>query len=221
MELSPPALRVLGALVEKAMATPQSYPLSLNALTTACNQTTNREPVVDYDEATVRAALQELSGLDLVSTTYASRSNTPKWAHGLDAYFELDDAQTAVLAVLLLRGPQTVGELRQRTDRLHAFPDVAEVAAALEDLRGHPLDPLVVELERQPGQKETRWVHLLGGEDPAAAAPRPAPVAHAAAPQVSSANADVAALAEEVEELRDALETLQAEVERLRRRVDG
>lgn len=227
MQLSAPALRVLGALVEKHLATPQSYPLSLNALRTATNQSTNRDPVVDYDEQTCRTALEELRDHDLVRTVYASRSNTPKYAHALGEYLDIGDDAVALLAVLALRGPQTLGELRQRTERLHAFDSTEAVAAGLEALREHPLHPLVAEVPRQPGQKEGRWRHLLGAGDAddgvpsAGAGPAPAvspgPTAPAAA---APADEDgLAALREEVADLRDEVETLQVEVERLRRLV--
>ena len=240
MELTPPALRVLGALIEKELATPQGYPLSLNALRTACNQTTNRDPVVDYDEATVRAALDELSALDLVSAAYAARSNTPKYAHQLADYLEVGTDAVALLGVLMLRGPQTVGELRQRTDRLHAFADLGEVHRVLADLQHHPLQPLTAEVPRQPGQKEGRWRHLLGGAagpdalgtdglgadglgaDGLGAHVRTAPAAgaHPAAGAGSAAaTGEVAALREEVAELRDEVATLVMEIEQLRRRI--
>ncbi len=234
MELTPPALRVLGALIEKELATPQGYPLSLNALRTACNQTTNRDPVVDYDEATVRAALDELSALDLVSAAYAARSNTPKYAHQLADYLEVGTDAVALLGVLMLRGPQTVGELRQRTDRLHAFADLGEVHRVLADLQHHPLQPLTAEVPRQPGQKEGRWRHLLGGapgpdalgadglgDDGLGAHVPPAPAAggHPAAGAGSAATGEVAALREEVAELRDEVATLVIEIEQLRRRI--
>lgn len=234
MELTPPALRVLGALIEKELATPQGYPLSLNALRTACNQTTNRDPVVDYDEATVRAALDELSALDLVSAAYAARSNTPKYAHQLADYLEVGTDAVALLGVLMLRGPQTVGELRQRTDRLHAFADLGEVHRVLADLQHHPLQPLTAEVPRQPGQKEGRWRHLLGGaagpdalgtdglgDDGLGAHVPTAPAAggHPAAGADPAATGEVAALREEVAELRDEVATLVMEIEQLRRRI--
>ena len=217
MELSPPALRVLGALVEKELTTPQGYPLSLNALRTACNQTTNRDPVVDFDEATVRTALEELRDLDLVTVAYAARSNTPKYAHQLAGYLEVGTGPVALLGVLMLRGPQTIGELRQRTDRMHSFADLGEVHAVLADLQHHPLQPLTAEVPRQPGQKEGRWRHLLGGQDEVEPAPAAVPSMSAPPGGASPAGGDIAALRAEVAELRDEVETLALEVQQLRR----
>lgn len=226
MDLSPPALRVLGSLIEKALATPQSYPLSLNALGSATNQSTNREPVVDYDESTLRTALQELTGLDLVSAVYANRSNTPKYAQALDAYLELGDPEIAVLAVLMLRGPQTVGELRQRSERLSGFEDLTQVQVVLESLRDHAFGALTAEVPRQPGQKEGRWCHLLGdhGHVLGAGAPDPEAMGNSGeAPRDrmggGAADERISTLTEEVESLRDDVETLQIELERLRRFV--
>lgn len=162
MELSPAGQRVLGCLVEKCLATPQQYPLSLNALRTACNQTTGREPVVDYDEEDVRAGLDELKDNQLVRTEYARGSNTPKSAHMMGEQLDIDAAQQAILALLLLRGPQTVGELRSRSGRMHAFGSLELVEAVLQSLAAHRFGALVSLQERRPGQKEARWVHLLG-----------------------------------------------------------
>lgn len=162
MELSPAGQRVLGCLVEKALATPQQYPLSLNALRTACNQTTGRDPVVAYDDTDVRAGLDDLKANQLVRTEYARGSRTPKSAHRLDEQLDLDDAQMALLALLLLRGPQTVGELRSRAERMHGFGSLELVEAVLQSLAAHRFGSLVALQERRPGQKEARWSHLLG-----------------------------------------------------------
>lgn len=235
MDLSAPALRVLGVLVEKAMATPQQYPLSLNALRAACNQTTARDPVVDYDEATVRGALDELRRETLTTTAYARGSRVPKYAHALDRHFEIDDAATAVLGVLLLRGPQTSGELRSRTDRMHAFASIEDVEDALGRLSGAPFGALVEQLARRPGEKQQRWAHLLGGPagEPEHAAPRapgaatpadpprdvplggraPAAPGRAAAP--ADAVDEVAALRDEVHRLRRLVEDLVARLDDL------
>ena len=165
MELSPPAQRVLGCLVEKALATPQQYPLSANALRTACNQSTGRDPVVDYDDEDVQAGLDDLKAHQLVRTEYARGSRVPKTAHRLGEQLDLDDAQMAVLALLLLRGPQTVGELRSRADRMHAFASRELAEAVLQSLAAHRFGALVALQERQPGQKEARWAHLLGDRE--------------------------------------------------------
>lgn len=196
MELDAPQLRLLGCLIEKQLATPQHYPLTVNALVAACNQSTNRDPVTAYDEGEVRAALDGLREHQLTRTEYATGSRTPKYRQVLDQHLELSVAQLAVLGVLLLRGPQTVGELRTRTDRLHPFADLDEVERTLAALADHHYGPLVVRLERQAGQKEQRWAHLLGGEPDVRAAPS-APAAPAA-----TAAADVDALRAEVADLR-------------------
>lgn len=162
MELSPAGQRVLGCLVEKALATPQQYPLSLNAVRTACNQTTGRDPVVAYDDEDVRAGLDDLRANQLVRTEYARGSNTPKSAQRLGEQLDLDDAQQALLGLLLLRGPQTAGELRSRSGRMHDFGSLELVEAVLQSLAAHRFGPLVALQPRQPGQKEARWAHLLG-----------------------------------------------------------
>lgn len=157
--LSAAAARVLGCLVEKSVTTPDAYPLSLNAVRVACNQTTNRSPVVDFDETTVQLALDELRGLELVSRNKAPGERAIKFHHHAGEVLDLDPSQLALVTVLLLRGAQTSGELRQRTDRLASFGSTDDVDAQLGELahRG-----LVRPLAKQPGQKEQRWEHLLG-----------------------------------------------------------
>lgn len=168
MRLSPRSQRVLGCLVEKALATPDHYPLSANALRAACNQTTGRNPVVDYADEDVRAGLDELKSLELVKTQYARGSRVPKSAHRLAEQLDLDEAQQAALALLLLRGPQTPGELRSRAGRMHAFGSVELVEAVLGSLAAHRFGELVRLYPREPGRREARWAHGLGGPDPAA-----------------------------------------------------
>src|ERR1700743_2917559 len=146
---------VLGCLLEKQRTTPEQYPLSLNALRLACNQSTNRDPVVDYDEATIRHALHRLGRRSLVRC--ASGSRAAKYRHLLEEVLPLEEGERAVLTVLLLRGAQTPGELKQRTERMHAFGDLAGVHAALEQLIGREL---VRRLDRRPGQKEERYEQL-------------------------------------------------------------
>ena len=161
-------LRVLGSLVEKEATVPDTYPMTLNGLQTACNQKNNREPVTDYDSFTVQTTLDELKASGYVRFVHPSHgARTTKYRHVLDDRLDLDGAELALLSVMMLRGPQTIGELRSRTERAHDFPDVETMVEILEDLAGRD-EPLVVLLPRQPGQKETRWMHLLGGEvDPA------------------------------------------------------
>jgi hypothetical protein len=188
--LTPEEVRVAGCLVEKQMTTPDSYPLTHNALLAACNQLSNRNPVVSYDDSIVMHALAALRAKSLARMLHVPGSRGPKHRHVLDETLELDRGELALLAVLGLRGPQTVGELRTRTERMHPFAGLGEVEEALERLGARP-EPLVIRLERQPGQKEARYAHLLSGlaaaEEAAAATPfepaaSPAPVRTRAAP---------------------------------------
>jgi uncharacterized protein YceH (UPF0502 family) len=155
--------RVVGALIEKQLTTPEYYPLTLNALVAACNQKTNRDPVVSYDEQTVQKSLDDLREKNIAYVFYGSTSRVPKYKHILDKYLELEPPETAVVCVLLLRGAQTLGELRERTGRLYEFSGLGEVQETLDNLARRE-EPLVVKLERQPGQKEVRYAHLLSGE---------------------------------------------------------
>ncbi len=155
--------RVIGSLVEKQLTTPEYYPLTLNSLVAACNQKSNRDPVMSLGESEVLAAIDTLRDKNLVYLFHGSTSRTVKYKHMLPNVFELDDAGTAVMTLLLLRGPQTSGELRGRADRLHEFGSIGEVQETLDALARRD-EPLVVKLERQPGQKESRYVHLLSGE---------------------------------------------------------
>jgi uncharacterized protein YceH (UPF0502 family) len=155
--------RVIGALIEKQLTTPEYYPLTLNALVAACNQKTNREPVVSYSEQTVQKSLDDLREKNLAYVFYGSTSRVPKYKHILDKVYELEPPEIAVLCVLMLRGAQTLGELRERTSRLYEFSGLGEVNETLDALERRE-EPLVVKLERQPGQKEARFAHLLSGE---------------------------------------------------------
>jgi uncharacterized protein len=156
--------RVLAALVEKQITTPEYYPLTLNALVQACNQKTNREPVVNYDESTVSTGIDTLREKNLVYLFHGSGSRVLKYKHLLPEVYELNYAETALLAVLMLRGAQTVGELRERAGRMYDFSGLAEVEETLNGLIGRESNPLVVKLPRQPGQKDARYAHLLSGE---------------------------------------------------------
>jgi uncharacterized protein YceH (UPF0502 family) len=160
--LSSEELRVLGCLLEKQRTTPDAYPLSLNALRLACNQSTNREPVVDYDEATVREALHQLERRGFTRLASGAGSRAAKYRHLLAEALPMDGAEQALMSVLMLRGPQTPGELKQRADRMHAFADLAAVHQTLERLIGREL---VLRLERRPGQKEERYAQLLEDRD--------------------------------------------------------
>ncbi len=160
--------RVVGALIEKELTTPEYYPMTLNALVAACNQKTNREPVVSYGEQTVQKSLDDLREKNLAYVFYGSTSRVPKYKHILDKVLELERSEISIVCVLLLRGAQTLGELRGRTDRLYDFSSLGEVQETLDKLMRRD-EPLVARLERQPGQKEVRYAHLLSGEIDASA----------------------------------------------------
>jgi uncharacterized protein YceH (UPF0502 family) len=166
MDLSAPEIRVLGCLLEKQRTTPDHYPLSLNSLRLACNQATNREPVVQYDEAIVRDALHRLERRGYARLAGASRA--AKYRHLLAEALPMSSAEQAVMCVLMLRGPQTPGELKQRGERIHAFAGLDEVHATLGALIERDL---VAQLARRPGQKEDRYTQLLGGQDSVSASP--------------------------------------------------
>jgi uncharacterized protein YceH (UPF0502 family) len=190
-------LRVLGCLIEKQQTTPDQYPLSLNALRLACNQTTNRDPVVAYDDETIRDGLTRLSRRDWVRLASGRGSRAVKYRHLLDEALGLSTAELSLLAVLMLRGAQTPGELKQRTERLHSFASLADVEETLERLVGREL---VGRLPRRPGQKEIRYAQLLGGPVEDAVAPPP----DATVPQ-SDLGARLAALEERVARLEQRL----------------
>jgi hypothetical protein len=196
--------RVLGCLVEKQLLTPQSYPLTDNALVAACNQTTSRDPVVHYDVPTVRLAVRSLRESGLVRTRAGERSD--KHEHRLREALDLSPAEVALLAVLLLRGPQTSGELRARVERMHAFETTEQVERVLDGLADRA-EPLVARLERQPGRKEARYVDALV---PREVAPEPFPRRSepAGGDDVAELRAEVAALRAEVAELRGAVDAL-------------
>jgi uncharacterized protein YceH (UPF0502 family) len=154
-------VRVLGCLIEKQRTTPDAYPLSLNSLRLACNQTTNRDPVVDYDERTIKAALDRMSHRGWTRFASGASSRALKYRHLLDEALGLSGEELSLLAVLMLRGPQTLGELKQRSERMHRFESLAQVAEVLDRLSQREL---VVRLARRPGQKEDRYAQLLGGD---------------------------------------------------------
>jgi uncharacterized protein YceH (UPF0502 family) len=154
--------RVLGSLVEKQLTTPEYYPLTLNALVNACNQKSNRDPVVSYDESTVTNTLEHLRDRNLVYVFYGSTSRVPKYKHMLPSVYELEPSEVAVICVMLLRGPQTIGELKIRTERLYAFEGLGQIQETLDGLARRD-ESLVQRLERQSGQKEARFAHLLSG----------------------------------------------------------
>jgi uncharacterized protein YceH (UPF0502 family) len=211
MQLSPECARVLGALIEKGLATPQQYPLTVNALQAACNQTSNRDPVVDYDETTVLVALDELKDQKLVRFVLPSHGRSVlRYRQVLDETLALDARQCAVLAVLLLRGPQTIGELRIRTERMAVFDNLDEIQHEL-DLLGGREEPLASNVGRRPGQKEERWATLLVptpdlpvvGARPTAAAP--ITVDDDLRAELAYLRSEVAELRAELQELREGL----------------
>lgn len=206
-ELDPIEIRVLGALAEKQMSTPEAYPLTLNSLVLACNQRSNREPVLTLPEREVVDALERLRELVLVWKAEGAR--TEKWEHNLDARWELDRPRKALLTLLFLRGSQTPGELRARSDRLHPFATLEEVEAALREMSMES-EPLVFEIARRPGQKEARWSHLVGSAPPGTKRVE-APVPADAEPS----------LARRVERLEGVVAGLRSELDDLRRRLGG
>ena len=164
LQLTDIEVRVLGALIEKDMTTPEYYPLSLNALVNACNQKSNRSPVVDYDEPTVARAIESLREKQLARLLTGREHRVTKYRHWAWETLSLGPREMAVLCVLLLRGPQTVGELKDRTQRMYNFDDLASVEVCLDHLIERQPEPLVAKLARQPGTREPRYAHLLSGE---------------------------------------------------------
>jgi uncharacterized protein YceH (UPF0502 family) len=213
LDLPPVEARILGCLLEKERTTPENYPLSLNGLVAACNQTTNRDPVTAYDEKTVEAGISGLREKKLVTVIFGGGARVQKYRHDLLAHFELDRRDLAVIAVLLLRGPQTSGELRARTERLFHFAAPGELESCLEGL-GRGDSPLIKLLPQQPGQKERRYTQLLsaepeGGWQAAEAPPR----ASREESRIEALQAEVAALREEVAELKARFSEFKKEFE--------
>ncbi len=199
--------RVLGSLIEKDVTTPDYYPLSLNALVNACNQKNNRDPVMTLDEETVRTALATLQEKRLAGPAGGADSRVPKFEHRLQEVFNFDRREIAVVCVLLLRGPQTPGELRSRTDRMYHFETLDDVISTLDRLAQRD-PPLARVLPRQPGTKESRYTHLFSGEPPMSGAAENASAARALSPATAGANSTV-----------DRLTTLEEEVARLRQEL--
>lgn len=201
MELTAVQVRVLGSLMEKAATTPDAYPLSTNALVNACNQKTSREPVTSLSEREVSEAMLELRAEGLARTNHGGRAD--KHRHVVGEALGLDDGEIAVLAVMMLRGPQSPGELRTRTERAHPFGDLDAVGDVLDGLAERDV-PLVRDLGRGPGQSQNRWAHLLGDDDPEAL-PAVAPTAAPAAAGTPDLVARVAALEERLAAIEEAL----------------
>ena len=216
MLLSPECARVLGALIEKGLATPQQYPLTVNALQAACNQTSNREPVVDYDESTVLAALDELKDRKLVRFVLPSHGRSVvRYRQVLDETLALDARQCAILAVLVLRGPQTIGELRIRTERMAKFDSLDEIDHELDLLHTRE-EPLAHNVGRRPGQKEERWATtLVSANEP------DQPRSPAATTTATAAPTAIDDLRAELEELRSEVADLRHDVQELRNSLGG
>ena len=211
MQLTITEARVLGALIEKEITTPEYYPLSLNALTAACNQKSSREPVMTLAEDDVRSALRSLEDAELLSIDHGSR--VQRYEHRARTVFQLRRDETAILCLLLLRGPQTPGELRSRADRLHTFDDVAAVASALTRMASageQRPQPIVVLLPRQPGTKEQRYAHALGD-----------PELLQALPGMPSAAPTGPGLQGRIEQLEADVAALQTALDKLEQRVDS
>lgn len=209
-------IRVLGALIEKQVTTPEYYPLSLNALTLACNQKNNRNPVTAFDEATVMSAVEDLREKNLTYVFYGSNSRVPKYKHVMPEVLHLSPQEVALMCVLMLRGPQTLGELKDRGARLYEFQSLEEVETTLNSLATRDPDKLVVRLPRQPGQKEARFAHLLAGEVAIDSLPEPrtqAAVAERSSDRVSRLESEIETLKQGYEELRAQFETFKRQFE--------
>jgi uncharacterized protein len=215
IRLTPPEARVLGALIEKEVTTPEYYPLSLNALINACNQRSNREPVMDLDEEAVRLALHGLEDDGLAGRARSADGRVTKYEHWLGEAFNFSRAETALVCVLLLRGPQTPGELRGRTERMHRFEEIGDVLAGLQKLMERE-PSLAVMLPRQPGTKESRYAHLLSGPVEAAVAPTPV-LASAYVPAFSGEASDQDG---RLAQLEATVAQLKSDLENLRKRFD-
>ena len=211
-ELDDIEIRVLGALLEKEQTTPDYYPLTVNALIAACNQKSNREPVSELSETEVIEALERLRRDVLAWRSDGARAE--RWSQSISRRLELDTPSKALLTLLMLRGPQTPGQLRSRSGRLHAFADLAELEATLREMAAGEA-PLVADLQRRPGTKESRWAHLLGAEPDASAAPVAAPAAAVA----RSSEPPEPGLSERLQALEGRVEELARDLARLRREL--
>jgi hypothetical protein len=214
--LSENEVRVLGSLIEKDITTPEYYPLSLNALVNACNQKSNRDPFMQLDENAVREALAGLQEQRLAGPAGGVDSRVTKYEHRAQEVFNFTRAETAVLCVLLLRSPQTPGELRGRTERMFRFETLDDVQSALQKLMQRD-PPLVKMLPRQPGTKESRWMHLLAGDAVVPELPTPASAPVGRDPGEAGR---IARLEEEVAELRREVGEVKDQLERLRRQFE-
>lgn len=209
-------VRVLACLMEKETTTPEYYPLTLNALVNACNQKNQRDPVVQYDEETVREALAGLRGKGYLLETTGGGHRVPKYSQRFSERLNLGRREQALLCELMLRGPQTVGELRGHVERMHGFADLDEIELCLRRLMEWPGGALAVLLPKLPGAREARYAHRLSGEVPRAEAPGEAPLSSAA----PSREERLRALEAEVQELRAGMEELRGEFARFRQQFE-
>jgi hypothetical protein len=212
-------VRVLGSLVEKAITTPDYYPLSLNALVNACNQSSNRDPVVEFGEPTVLRAVERLRNLKLVFVFEGAASRVAKYGQKFSDTLGLSPAEIAALCVLMLRGPQTVGEIRGRSGRLHEFSGLDEIESTLQSLATRSTQPLVVKLPRQTGFKESRYAHLLAGP-PETASMETGPAIETPAEVAQADEARIARLEEEVQGLRRELAELGTQFADFRKQLE-
>ena len=205
--------RVLGVLAEKQRTVPDSYPLTLNALVSGCNQKSSRDPVMEATESEVQAALDSLRALSLIVETSGGRAS--RFGHNIERVLNIPTQSTALLTMLMLRGPQTAGELRINCERLHKFADIASVESFLVELAERAAGGLVLELPRQPGSRENRWMHLLSGApavEERSSSAFAAPAADVTVGEIAALKANVAKLEAEVGELRTMMEKLYAEL---------
>ena len=207
--------RVLGVLAEKQRTVPDSYPLTLNVLVSGCNQKSSRDPVIDASEAEVAVALDSLRALSLIVESSGGRAS--RYGHNIERVLHIPTQSTALLALLMLRGPQTAGELRINCERLHKFADISSVEAFLVELAEREAGGLVLELPRQPGSRENRWMHLLSGapvieERVSASAVSATPAGDVTVGEIAALKANVARLEAEVGELRSMIDKLYAEL---------
>ena len=217
--LSPIETRILGSLIEKQITTPEYYPLSLNALVNACNQLSNREPVVSYDERTVARSLEDLREKQLIWAVSGAGSRVPKYEQRLTEHLQLSEQETAGMCVLMLRGPQTPGEIRSRSGRLYSFETLEEVELTLESLVRAEPRPLVTKLPRQPGTKEARYAQLLSGEvivEPRETSIRPEP----ATIEVREEKEKFLKLEDEISQLKEEFATLKRQLEEFKRQFE-
>jgi uncharacterized protein len=219
--LHPAEVRVLGSLLEKDITTPEYYPLTVNALVNACNQKSNRDPMVNYTDEVVIRALESLRAKGLATIVTGGSNRVPKHAHRLSDRLNLGRRELALLCELMLRGPQTTGELRGRAARMYEFSDLEEVESCLRGLMERDPDPLVTRLPHLPGTKETRFAHLLGGEpDLAALAPAPSSRVERDIDRPIAGDGDVAELRAEVAGLRSEVHELKLQLEQFRRQFE-